>query len=139
MPRILFVHGVSHVEATDPTWFAEWRDVVAADMPGTDVVEGHVDYDELFDFPLSAATIAAAVWQLTKSGANSGLTNLGDRLTGLFGRRRDLAANVTSLVGWTAGMVVQWAGDPELRQRCRAKMLATVAAFGPDIVCAHSL
>jgi metacaspase-1 len=139
MPRILFVHGVSHVEAIDPTWADQWRAIVANAMPGADIVGGIVDYDELFDFPLDAATIAAAVWQLTKSGVNSGLTNLGDRLTGLFGRQRDLAGNVTSQVGWTAGMVVQWAGDPDLRKRCRDKMLATIADFQPDIVCAHSL
>ncbi len=136
MPRILFVHGVSNVEKTDPTWADQWLDVIAAAMPGTTITPGHVDYDELFDFPLSAATIASAVWQLTKSGVNSGLTNLGDRLTGLFGRQRSLAADITSLVGWTAGMVVQWAGDADLRQRCRDKMLATITAFTPDIVCA---
>jgi hypothetical protein len=139
MPRVLFVHGVSNVEKNDPTWADQWHDIVVAAMPGTEIIAGHVDYDELFDFPLSAVTTAAAVWQLTKSGVNSGLTNLGDRLTGLFGRRRDLAGNISSLVGWTAGMVVQWAGDPDLRQRCRERMLATLADFKPDIVCAHSL
>ena len=42
---------------------------------------------------------------------NSELANLGNQLSGLFGRRRDLLGNLTNLVGWTAGMVVQWAGD----------------------------
>jgi hypothetical protein len=139
MPRILFVHGVSHVEVTDPNWVNEWEGVVAGAMPGTDVVPGHVDYDDLFDFPLSATTTAKAIWELTKSGVNSGLTNLGDRLTGLFGRRRDLLGNVTSLVGWTAGMVVQWAGDPDLRKRCRDRVIAAITEFQPDAICAHSL
>jgi hypothetical protein len=139
MPRILFVHGVSHVEATDPNWVEEWQAVVAEAMPGADLVAGHVDYDELFDFPLSATTIAKALWELTKSGVNSGLTNLGDKLSGLFGRRRDLLGNLTNLVGWTAGMVVQWAGDPDLRKRCRDRVLAAMADFQPDVVCAHSL
>lgn len=139
MPRILFVHGVSHVEINDPNWVNEWQGVVAPAMPGAEVVPGHVNYDDLFDFPLSATTIAKAVWELTKNGVNSGLTNLGDRLTGLFGRERGLAGNLTNLVGWTAGMVVQWAGDPNLRRRCRDRVRAAVTAFQPDIVCAHSL
>src|SRR5207245_8351175 len=124
---------------TDPNWVNEWESVVAGAMPGTDIVPGHVDYDDLFDFSLSAATTAKAIWELTKSGVNSGLTNLGDRLTGLFGRRRDLIGNVTNLVGWTAGMVVQWAGDPDLRKRCRERVLAAITSFQPDVVCAHSL
>jgi hypothetical protein len=140
MPRILFVHGVSHVEADDPNWVTEWLDVLTAAMPaGTEVVPGHVDYDELFDFRLDAATIAKAFWELTKSGANSGLQNLGDKLSGLFGRHRGLLGNLSNLVGWTAGMVVKWAGDPALRKRCREKVLATLADFQPDVVCAHSL
>src|SRR5262249_17826781 len=124
MPRILFVHGVSHVEVNDPNWVDEWKDVVAAAIAGTEIVPGRVDYDDVFDFPLDAATMARAVWELTKSGVNSGLTNLGDRLTGLFGRSRDLLGDVTNLVAWTAGMVVKWAGDPDLRQHCRERVQA---------------
>jgi metacaspase-1 len=139
MPRVLFVHGVSHVEVADPDWVNEWLGVVAPEMPGTNVVPGHVDYDDLFDFPLSAATIARAMWELTKSGVNSELSKLGNRLGGLFGRRRDLLGNLTNLVGWTAGMVVQWAGDPDLRKRCRDRVRAAMTQFQPDVVCAHSL
>ena len=37
MPRVLFVHGVSHVEVADPDWVNEWLGVVAPEMPGTNV------------------------------------------------------------------------------------------------------
>jgi hypothetical protein len=137
--RILFVHGVSHVEVNDPNWFNEWQAVVAPEMTGTQIQVDHVNYDDLFDFPLSPVTIAKALWELTKSGVNSGFENLGDKLTGLFGRERGLAGQISSLVGWTAGMVVQWAGDSDLRQKCRARVLASMTSFGPDVVCAHSL
>ena len=139
MARILFVHGVSHVELEDPTWVNEWQAVLAPALRGTELVPGHVDYDDLFNFPLSPATTAKAIWQLTKSGVNSGLANLGDKISGLFGRRRGLLGNLSNLVGWTAGMVVKWAGDPDLRKRCRDRVLEAMTAFEPDVVCAHSL
>ena len=56
MARILFVHGVSHVELEDPTWVDEWQGVLAPALRGTELVPGHVDYDDLFNIPLSPAT-----------------------------------------------------------------------------------
>jgi hypothetical protein len=139
MPRILFVHGANHGQGKEPDWVLQWMTVVAPAMPGTPVIPGHVDCDDLLDFPLSATAIGDALLTLTKSGANAGVTGAGNGLSGLFGRHKRLAGSLSSLLGWTAGAVLKWAGDQELRRRGRAKILTAMADFGPDVVCAHGV
>jgi hypothetical protein len=142
MVRILCVHGVGHQEA-DPSWLQEWentiRNAVTAANPVSQVEFDSVPYDNLFDFSLSAKTIALALLRLTASGVNSALSDMGNWLSNLFGRRRDLVGDISQQVGWTAGMVVHWAGDNRLRARCRERVLEKMESFHPDVVCAHSL
>ena len=141
--RILCVHGVGNVEAGNPNWLDTWKNTIQQAMatPGAEpaLEFDQVPYDHLFDFSLDAETIAKAVWELSKSGANSLWIDFSDGISGLFGRQRGLLQDISSQVGWTAGMVVQWAGDDVLRRQTQDAVMSAMKRFEPDVVCAHSL
>src|SRR5438132_1639795 len=105
MPRILCIHGVGHVEA-DPGWQQDWTAAIQGGLqlanPNVRVSFDFLGFDELFDFPLSAATIVEALADMTASGVDSALSGIEDWWEGLLGRRRGLLGDNKSQVGWTA-------------------------------------
>jgi hypothetical protein len=135
MVRILCVHGVGHQDA-DQSWHGLWKDAITGQIQywnaSADVQVDFSDYDSLFDqASLSPADIAGAVGKLLEGGL---IADLG----GLFGRTRGLGT-LSDEVRWTAGMVVQWVDNDDLRAASRRVILDDIDRYDADIICAHSL
>jgi hypothetical protein len=131
--KILCVHGVGHQEAST-AWQAIWEDVIQQQLNDAHP-EGGVNaefrftaYDDLFApvlANLSARDVALAV------------VKLGD---GVFPRFRSLSlTDLSAEARWTAGMVVAWVENDDLREQVWQRFLQDVDTFGPDVICAHSL
>ena len=75
--------------------------------------------------------------------ASSGLLHgMGDMLGSIFGARpRGARAlrSVSEKLRWTAGMVIQWVENEEIRYQSRELLRDSLANFDADVVCAHSL
>jgi hypothetical protein len=142
--RILCVHGVGD-HHTDLSWQDQWRETVTGALrrwdPGAEPDLSFVAYDDIFEkYPISAAGTAEALAKLLKSGITAGLSSLGERIGGLFGRRqRGLLGGLSEKVRWSAGMVVQWVENERLRKETRARLLAALADHEPELILAHSL
>jgi hypothetical protein len=131
--RVLCIHGVGHAEA-NLDWQAAWRQAIAHGLqtahPGLpldpDADVQFTAYDDLFADAvnnLSVADIARAVVVL-----GGGVLH------------RALAfPDITDQARWTAGMVVVWAENTDVRQQSWQRFLADVDRLNPDLVCAHSL
>jgi hypothetical protein len=133
--RILCLHGVGD-HHSDVTWQTDWANAIRNAIwqfdPGREVTFHYMMYDYIFQkYPLDAGTIAGALWKLSVSGIVNGI---GD----LFRRSRGIA-DVSSRVRWTAGMVVQWAQEADLRTETRALLGKTIREVDPHLICAHSL
>jgi hypothetical protein len=139
MVKILGIHGVGHEEATpSPQWQADWAAAIRAGVRDSNadvqVQIDFVNYDGLFQpvlDNLTASDVAAAFFKLV-GGA------LGSDLGGLFNRPRAMI-DFPDAVRWTAGMVVAWVENDQLRAASRQAVLDKVAQFQPDVICAHSL
>src|SRR5262249_34407301 len=57
----------------------------------------------------------------------------------LFRRRRGLLDGFQTQLRWTAGMIVQWVENEELRTRLRSGLVAKIKEFDPQVICGHSL
>jgi hypothetical protein len=137
--KILCVHGVGHHEA-DPKQEQAWRNAIARCLSEREVVRlleiEFVAYDDLFAAdPITPADIAEALLKLAASGLVHGV---GDLVSGLFRKRRGFS-DLTDILRWTAGMVVQWTENGRLRADCRQRVVEHVKKFKPDVVLAHSL
>jgi hypothetical protein len=139
--RILCVHGVGD-HHTDLSWEDEWRDAIVAGLrswnPDAEAVFRFVLYDDIFErYPLDALSVASAFAKLSASGVWHGI---GDAIGGIFGAKsRGMERGITDTLRWTAGMVVQWADDDDLRAECQARMRKSIQDFQPDVIAAHSL
>ncbi len=136
--RVFCVHGVGHGDA-DPTWRDRWRTTIAQEIAkqpngGQWIVEADfADYDDIFEqYPLGPKEIAEAMLRLT-GGLIEGTPG---------GAKRGLFDSLTSLdetLRWTAGMVAQWIDHSELRDALCKRVGDQIAAFGPNLIAAHSL
>jgi len=130
--KVLCVHGVgNHHE--DLSWQETWKGAIrsAIGVPEEDLaLEFHLPtYDELFEeVEITIPDMYEAVLKLLWSG-----------IGGLFRRPRGFFDRLGETARWTAGMVVQWVENDELREASRAWLLDQIEAFKPDVVCAHSL
>ena len=129
--KILCVHGVGHQEAGD--WQRQWGSAIKAALPNSDVELGFVRYDQHFANPPTGTEYTEALARLLASEVTHGL---GDRLD--FSKRRGFG-QLGESVTWTAGMIAHWVSDEMLRLNVRTDFLSQVAAFGPDVIVAHSL
>jgi hypothetical protein len=135
--KILCVHGVGHQEG-DPQFEHDWQLAIASgtmrwNMTRSMQIE-FVKYDDLFAAaPLTAFDMARAVGKLAISGL---VHSIGD----LFRPRRGFG-DIRESLRWTAGMVVQWAENEQLRKNSRRRIEAFFGAgkYNPDVVLAHSL
>lgn len=136
--RVLAVHGVGHGDATSK-WRDEWRQQIAAEIrsrPGASDWTVEIDfarYDDIFTrYPLGGKQIEDAIVRLTR-----GL------LSGTKGENaRGLVPNIPTFnetLRWTAGMVIQWVDEPDLRKELRDRLAKDMLEVDPDIVIAHSL
>src|SRR5262245_20420148 len=133
--RILCVHGVGHQEK-DPAYESTWRDAIRdglADWTRERAVEiEFVAYDSFFAAdPPGAVDVAKAVAKMGVSGAWYSISDF-------FHRRRGFG-DLSESVRWTAGMVVQWAENDDLRRDARRAVLDHVERMQPHVVLAHSL
>ena len=135
--KILCVHGVGD-HHSDTTWQADWSAVIRAGIrrfdPNREVAVEFVMYDDIFEkkkYRIQPWDLATAVTKLTVSGIIHGI--------GDFFRRGRGLGDLTARIRWTAGMIVQWADEPDLRKETRARVIKRVGEFKPDVVAAHSL
>ncbi len=133
--KILCIHGVGQHEA-DIAWVQAWADhAIQGTKPWNPTLQTEADllYFEKFfaDAPINAATYAKAISAMTFSGLTHGI---GD----LFRRNRGVT-EVSNKVRWLAGMVVQWADNPQLRDKVRKAIRQKITNYQPDVILAHSL
>ncbi len=141
--RILCVHGVGD-HHSDLSWQDGWRETAKAAVlrwdPGAEPQFDFVSYDDLFaKYPITVAGTGEALAKLLKSGISEGIASLGERIGGIFGRRRGFLGGLSEKVRWSAGMVVQWVENDRLRRETRARLLEAVRKHEPDVLLAHSL
>jgi hypothetical protein len=133
--KVLCMHGVGD-HHTDSQWQESWRAAILQGVhrwdPKREVETEFVLYDRLFDqASLSLADTLNALRKLLGSGLRYGVEDL-------FGRRRGLG-DLPDTLRWTAGMVVQWVENDELRAATRDLLWSAVQRQSPDVVLAHSL
>jgi pimeloyl-ACP methyl ester carboxylesterase len=133
--RVMAVHGVGdHHSNLD--WMLDWREALAQGIgrwdPDQEVEYDFVAYDDVFeaDQPDSQSLVA---WLWTILGADC------QRWLRRNARHGNHLERVSESLRWTAGMVVQWMSDAQLRQKARARILDRIRKFQPDVLCAHSL
>lgn len=132
--RVLCVHGVgdhhSHID-----WQRSWREAIERGLrawaPNVKCEFQFVMYDKLFTkYRLGPLQSLKAALKLGWSGIVHGIIDT-NRPRGLF--------DIPGAVRWTAGMVVQWVENEELRAKTTAEVLRHTNEFNPHLICAHSL
>jgi metacaspase-1 len=128
--KILCIHGIGHQEApaTKPVWEPQWRAALSNNLPGLSPEDDidFLDYDGLFEGPLA------------KLSYSDFLSAFGRLAGGLLTRPRALL-EFSDTTRWTAGMVVVWVNQADLRQQLQELLLTKLGQFVPDVICAHSL
>jgi hypothetical protein len=129
--KVLCVHGIGRHGPSDSSWQDAWKLAVGAAVrsvgaSGSGVSCSFCYTDDLFSKqPLT-------VWQTMDAIATLGGNAIfGSSQRGLF--------DGDNVVGWTAGMVLQWAGNERLRQQARQRLLQAIKNEKPDVIIAHSL
>ena len=126
--RILCVHGIGQ-HPSGGSWEGAWRNSITEPIQRIDgdvvpLVE-FVYLDDIFaKYPISAADVAEAIWKLAKSGAGAPFRQ---------------ARGIGDQIRWTAGMVVQWVENSQLRVESRKALETRLAEFDAAIVVGHSL
>ncbi len=124
--KVLCIPGVQQHSLSDITWQTAWLSAIQKAL-GADASVDFCVCDDLFvQTGLTARQTLDAITTLGGSAWN----NLW-RTRGLF--------DGDNIVGWTAGMVTQWAGIPDLREKTRDRLADFIKSKKPDIILAHSL
>jgi hypothetical protein len=135
---LLCVHGVG--QSLDRQWIAPWREaltgIFAQDFPGREVRVEAADYHDLFDDSFSEDDLdpieyARALVSLGWSGFQHGLPEV-------FRTSRGIDS-LSETLKWTAGMVVRWTSNADLRTELRDHLAASIDAHQPHAILAHSL
>lgn len=126
--KILCVHGVGH-HPIGGSWEQDWREAIRAGTAGlgfeAEPIIDFVHYDDIFeDYDISFWDSLEAFGKLTASAVTSPF-------------RRARGGNGS--LRWTAGMVVQWVENEELRKRTRERITRRIEEFKPHLIAAHSL
>ncbi len=144
--RILCVQGVGdHRDdsAGQEAWETAIRDGIARwnpqhEVPQHEVDVRFVDYHQLFaNASLNAGDTLHALRLLLGSGIYHAV---GDWLSDWATRsRRRGIFDFPDRIRWTAGMVVQWVDNDELRKEARQCVIEDIESFQPHVIAAHSL
>jgi metacaspase-1 len=142
MVRILCIHGIGHGDI-DRAQQEGWRSAITQAIQRWDPrAASQIDfvlYDDLFaNVRINAVTIAKALAKLLAGGVSSAASDVEDWVSGLFPQVRAFGG-LSEEVRWTAGMVVQWVEDDQLKADARGRVLDYMDRFKPDVICAHSL
>lgn len=139
--RILGIHGIG-LHDRDDAWQAKWVAAAEASAAGSgcELSFEWVLYDELFrKEDLTALDVAHALGRLLTSGIVHGIGDLFSRSMRDPTARGRWVQGMSDKVRWTAGMVVQWAENDDLRAKVRARIAEAIREVQPDVVLAHSL
>jgi hypothetical protein len=126
--KVLCLHGVGHHPPGGP-WETAWQVATqnALDQvdPGSNPDIRFMHYDDLFaNYTISFADSLEAVGKLASSAVTSPFRG---------------APGLSGTLRWTAGMVVQWVENRELREDLRGRLVSAIQSFKPDVILAHSL
>ncbi len=143
--KVLCVHGVGgHPKGGE--WQALWTKALEKSLnrlgKDADLDVSFFHYDTIFgDVDLSLLGTLEALAKLSASGVIHGFNDLfrssEQPVPGKRGARA--ARGVKDRLRWTAGMVVQWAENEQLRTELRDALAKAVRNLEPDVVFAHSL
>ena len=131
MTRILNVHGIGgHPKGAQ--WEVDWRKAVDHGMNAAGVVNTKGAYtqefvylDDIFlDYPIS-------FWDTTEALAKL----IGSAITAPFREARGVGSGLRM----SAGMVVQWVENDEIRKRTRERLIGAIEQFKPHVIIGHSL
>ncbi len=127
--KVLCVHGIGRHDPMVTSWQDDWTSAISQAVhtaSGDDAKCSFCLSDGLFSQrPLT-------VWQTLDAIATLGGNAIfGSTQRGLF--------DGDNIIGWTAGMVLQWAGNSELRKAARALLVKAIQDNKPDVIVAHSL
>lgn len=127
--RILCVPGVG-LHPPGGKWEQQWREAIGTSLGAVapDVVMDidFVHYADIFDDH-----------EITFSGSMEAVTKL---LAGGLGLRDPSSrGGLSSALRWTAGVVVQWVENEQLREQTRQRLHQRINDFDPHLVLAHSL
>jgi hypothetical protein len=133
MVKVLCVHGVGHQEA-NLAWQTDWKQVIQQQLTDTHPADGvaaefrFTSYDDYF---------APAVGNLSALDVARAVVKLGG---GVLPHARAFSlADYSDEARWTAGMVVVWVENDDVRDQAWNAFIGDVDDFQPDLVCAHSL
>jgi len=129
--RILFIHGVGHMD-DNHWWHDVWQNAVENAI-GKKITPEFMEYDLLF----------------SANGAPTGRDYLKALLMLLTCRRKPKASGgehdeqeggpVSQQIRWRAGMVAEFLTDEGMKRQWRKNFAALLKEFKPDVVYAHSL
>jgi hypothetical protein len=131
--KVLCIHGVGHQEVS-LDWQQAWRDAVAQGLQATrpslqlnkDTDIQFSNYDDLFDEEVNNLSPAEILRAVALLGG------------GLFHRALTLP-DIADSARWTAGMVIVWVENADVRAKAWQRFRDDVRRVQPDLVCAHSL
>lgn len=123
--KALCIHGVGKHDPNVADWQTHWRSAVQTAL-GLDTEIAFCTHDDLF---ITSGLTWSETWAAIQTLGGSWWSSRAAR--GWF--------DGDNPVGWTAGMVTQWAGKPELREQARDRLRAAIAEHEPDILLGHSL
>jgi metacaspase-1 len=126
--KVLCVHGIGRHDPSVSAWQEDWKSAISQAVRG---LANNVEFsfclsDQLFSQrPLT-------LWQ-----AMNAIATLGGNA--IFGPAERGLFDGDNVIGWTAGMVMQWAGNEDLRKAARQLLRQNIRDFQPNVIVAHSL
>ncbi|MDH3591286.1 MAG: caspase family protein, partial [Planctomycetota bacterium] len=132
--RILCVHGVGR-HPVGGAWEQDWAGAIHSALGGaapdiSPVIE-YVHYDDIFaGHKIGFFDALEAFGKL-----------VGNAVGSIFrgAPRGATARGGSGSLRWTAGMVVQWVENDDLRRQTRRRMRDRIRSVDPHLICAHSL
>ncbi|MCV0425928.1 MAG: caspase family protein [Roseibium sp.] len=143
--RVLCVHGVGN-HPVNGEWQASWIKALEESFDrlssDNELEISFFNYDAHFaNTSLSALGTLEAVAKMTASGIVHGFDDFFTSREISPSQRPETRAarGIRDRLRWTAGMVVKWAENEELRNELRKSLASTITAEEPHVVFAHSL
>ena len=139
--KILAIHGVGR-HTRGGVWEVDWKDAISSSIGRVDSAAqfdvNFLSYDDIFSaHEIDALDVAEAMVILGVSGIVHGVGDVFSLRTSRRSRRQ--ARLRSDSIRWTAGMIVQWIENDELRAQTRNKLVDGIKEHDPHIVLAHSL
>lgn len=135
--KVLAVHGVGGNQRTADQWQPEWRSVIQNAIrvhePSLPVDVEFVEIDDIFAG--QNPDYRRAFRLLSTNWFRSRHLDMADPAL----RERGILDGLNDRLYWTAGMVVLWVEDQQIRARSRDRLREAIRTRDPHVVVAHSL